>query len=88
MPKLKIRKMKHAKNNVENIGTRQRFSAGNPEIALSALFHPFFGKMSWENFDRVLPYLGYRSLGPPGRGTGEFGQSAQTMRFRIRICAY
>ena len=34
----KIRKMKNPKKDVENVGTRQGFSPGNPEIALRAFF--------------------------------------------------
>ena len=46
--------MKNSKTNIKNIGTRQRFAAGNPEIAISFAFSRFSCLMPKKNLAIAL----------------------------------
>ena len=44
-----IREIQNPKNNVENIGTRQRFSVGNPRFTLLNILHAQKNAISFKN---------------------------------------
>ena len=49
--------MKKSKNNIKNIGTRQRFAAGNPVIAISFAFSRFFCLLPKKKFAIALSLI-------------------------------